>query len=92
MLPATRLRRERFPAPTLPEDIRPWIETVRGVFICSLLVLLLLFFCFVVILLFCDFVSALMDPRRKLLDDEQLENGSPALRRKAKEDMKAVIA
>ena len=37
-------------------------------------------------------LSALLDPRRKLLDDEQLENGFLALRRKAEEDLKAVIA
>ena len=36
-------------------------------------------------------LSALMHPRRKLLDDEQLKNCSPALRRKAEEELKAVI-
>ena len=37
-------------------------------------------------------LTALMDPRRKLLDVEQLENGSPTLRKKAEEDLKAVTA
>ncbi|CAN0214735.1 unnamed protein product, partial [Ectocarpus fasciculatus] len=37
-------------------------------------------------------LSALMDPRRKSLDGAQLENGSATLRKKAEEDLKAVIA
>ncbi|CAN0211468.1 unnamed protein product [Pylaiella littoralis] len=37
-------------------------------------------------------LSALMDPRQKLLDSDQLENGSADLRKKAEDDLKAVIA
>ncbi|CAB1106613.1 unnamed protein product [Ectocarpus sp. CCAP 1310/34] len=37
-------------------------------------------------------LSALMDPRRKLLGSDQLENGSADLSKKAEDDLKAVIA
>ncbi|CAB1100363.1 unnamed protein product [Ectocarpus sp. CCAP 1310/34] len=37
-------------------------------------------------------LAAVMDPRRKLLDSDQLENGSADLRKKAEDDLKAVIA
>ncbi|CAB1118168.1 unnamed protein product [Ectocarpus sp. CCAP 1310/34] len=37
-------------------------------------------------------LSALMDPSGKLLDSDQLENGSADLRNKAEDDLKAVIA
>ncbi|CAB1103007.1 unnamed protein product [Ectocarpus sp. CCAP 1310/34] len=37
-------------------------------------------------------LSALMDPRLRSLDSDQLENGSADLRKKAEDDLKAVIA
>ena len=47
--------RQAFPGTHTAEDIRPWIETVRGFFTCSLLVLLIVVFA--ASLLFCYFVS-----------------------------------